>query len=313
MSNVKSFLTPAKVVEYFELEVEKLLKENEIFKLSSYAFYFDEYGDEVINPDYAGIAQWQINPPVQIVSASPVRTEINVNPSDEEADLMWLATDAESLLDNARLMLGHMLLIDKATMEPSKVKTFMEKSVHSCISFNPLFWSYYNSAVIHLSMVSDRLREFLITSLESKGIEAFSYNQKDRNGNNPPYVNIFNDVKKLVRPTPALQVVQTREYFDSMKSLAKKIQLYRRNRNDIVHDQGSEQGRLEKSLVSGFQDADAENRLYFSDKKSRSDNTKPNSDIAEKSVSERLNECIDWYESLIKLSDFVYRVEVAFR
>ena len=139
---------------------------------------FSSYAQlRLINAEFRGIAQWQLNPTVEIIRVSHIETEINVKPTDEEVDLIWLAADAESLLDNARLMLGHMLLVKKAAEEPSKPQSFMGKTVYSCSKSNPLFWSYYNSTVIHLSMVSDRLRDLLIVSLSSKGIDTTSYNQ----------------------------------------------------------------------------------------------------------------------------------------
>lgn len=59
MSNVTSFLTPTKVVEYLESEIERCLRQKGISKLSAYAFYFDEdNGEEKVNPDYTGIANF---------------------------------------------------------------------------------------------------------------------------------------------------------------------------------------------------------------------------------------------------------------
>lgn len=313
MNSVKSFLTPAKVVEYLQSEIERCLRQKGIYKLSAYAFYFDkDNGEEKVNPDYTGIAKWHTNPRVEVVRASHEKTEINIKPTDEEVKLMWLATDAEQLLDNARLMIGQMLLVNKAMKEPSKDRTFMGQSVVKSTESNPLFWCHYNSSVIHLSMVSDRVRDLLLISLSSHGIDVSQYNRKDQNGYNPPYSNIFAAIRKILSKHGPTKFNGDKDYFDEIKKVAAKIRSYRRDRrNNIVHELGSELGRIERSIISGFQEADSNNTLYFREKPKTSVGERSVSDFPDNPCDHLLDECIDWYAKLITLSDFVFRVESA--
>lgn len=294
MDNVSSFMPPEKLVSVFEAEARNLLRKHEVYAIGPMG-YLDS---ETRNPHYLGICHWIEKPRVDLESAyfdfetQKNVSQFNVRATDEEIELQTISADIEGLFDLSYLSIGQLLVIFEGSTGVSRYKKFAGQPIKLTPNDKSLYWLNYNSTIIHLSTLSDRLFKYLVQTFYLSGIDI------DRNESTDFDHNVFYKVKHYVTHFSAPVQID----FKKLKSLAKKVKDRKKIRNSMIHEVSTDLARIEKSFVSSSQLADQHGLL-------EKNITKENCSEEIEEVNTPVELCKSWYSDLIELANMIFLIE----
>ena len=147
--NQLRFLSREKLIEYLDEELRQFLNDKGIYEINQYGWLTDDRPD----PEYIGLAMWQIEPPPGNPTDNP-NPETALLPSLPPPPLNNIFRNGhefEGLMKAARHSIGFTYLYHTPA-DPGYDEV------------NPCFLHHYTDAVMKLNLATDRLRELFINS-----------------------------------------------------------------------------------------------------------------------------------------------------
>lgn len=280
---IKKFLSQDKLLEYLDLEIEELLISNKVWSFDSYGF-LDAYTED---PDYYGMASWQLRRLYEVFDTT-------YSPTEDEIKIILAGTDFEGLMKMARTTIGYLLL-------------HKSYSVSKLYSDDNNYWLFYSNAVVNLNMASDRLKDFLINTLEYHLI----CTQKYSGSSQAPFDQPFKDSRQYFRNNN-YKLNDVLNQFSTMASLARNVKGYRKKRNEIVHHIASRLAKSQKKLFDMGHDVsdDKIQKPAFREQMIKFEDSRLEK-ISE--LEEGFKFCAKWYSDLIDLANTVFWIECKLR
>ena len=186
----------AELLKDMDEKVERLLNHEGIYAVGSYGWMNHDEAD----PDYIGHMIWQTDPPFQPDFETILGGGLfTYEPTERDEVLTRNGEDFVAVMNAARRSIGNALIRWQA-INPRVVGDSDE------------FWENYSISTMLLAIAADRMRDFLVMALEN--IEyASSRNESDQKAS----------VQRAIDRVPGLA------------SLASKLQVFKKVRNEIVH------------------------------------------------------------------------------
>jgi hypothetical protein len=147
--NQLRFLSREKLIEYLDEELRLFLNDKGIYELNQYGWLADDRPD----PEYIGLAMWQIEPPPSSPTVNP-NPETTVLPPASLDNIFRNGHEFEGLMKAARHSIGFTYLYHPPANPGDE-------------DLNPCFLHHYTDAVMKLNLATDRLRELFINSFEA--------------------------------------------------------------------------------------------------------------------------------------------------
>ena len=159
--NQLRFLSREKLIEYLDEELRLFLNDKGIYELNQYGWLTDDQPD----PEYIGLAMWQIEPPP---------SDPTINPNPETAALPYLPPPSlTNIFRNGHEFEGLM----KAARHSIGFTYLYHTPDDPCDEdLNPCFLYHYTDAVMKLNLATDRLRELFINSFKAFSVPAIKDN-----------------------------------------------------------------------------------------------------------------------------------------
>jgi hypothetical protein len=156
--NQLRFLSKEKLIEYLDEELRLFLNDKGIYEINQYGWLTDNRPD----PEYIGLAMWQIEPPPSTQASNP-GSETAMLPAQSLDNIFRNGQEFEGLMKAARHSIGFTYLYHTPT-DPCDEEV------------NPCFLQHYTDAVMKLNLATDRLRELFINSFEAFSGQAIQDN-----------------------------------------------------------------------------------------------------------------------------------------
>lgn len=293
---VSKFISTSKLFEYLDNEVSEALMRHGIASLYNYAWE----DEETPRDEYIGLAKWSLD------GIHPLKygeSPDSYYPRDEHERLQLICDDLESLMEIARLAIGHTLwMADLAKSD--------------AFDHNHYFWLNHINSLTLLGMVSDRVRDlFLAIFFHMRFDQYKARNKKKRIGDlnsghyQYPFAHAQQNYANNLASTPYLCDIENE--LKKLCLLAGVIYDHREARNATVHDVATQAGHLTKRYYekrkNGFLLAGAE--------VADSPEGKWDTHVAEHRVSidAAVSDTSKWYLDLVKATSLVFDVEHALR
>jgi hypothetical protein len=265
-----------KFVAYIDKRIKKHLIEHRIYDIDTYAWL----DAETVNPKHLGYAAWVLTPKVEFeFEAFFNQQSLSKRPSNSDIEMMTAGRDFIETMKGAYYMIGQTLFF--AEYEPDSLSA-------SYASSN------LNSAILHLNIASDRIREYYAFTLTGKSFKKYAGRDREKN----EYSRLFADAKDILfkkKHTDRESIQNADDAFN----LAKKVQKHRQIRNKVVHEMASHYSIAQSHLLR-TQQATFDGR--------HTDEIKDTYEL-----SEKVSIIADWYNQLVKLGNFVFIIEVKSR
>ena len=285
--SAEKFLTREKLVEYLNQEVEENLESCEVYKLSSYG-WLDEWTP---NPKYIGYAMYDADSIYMedwdsIEGYEPVK----YRPSDREIFLIKSSEDIFNLMEMSRFSIGLTLL-------------FKHIAEDKPVDPNNYFWLNFINSCLLLSIVSDRIRDFFVLAFFGEKYKNYERKYHKKYGKKIRYSYPFLTAKDIKVNTAITHII------DNLSMLSAKIEIFRRKRNDIVHDIATEfaekwskiiinqQNKFDEEKIKGFEREDWEKSIHIAEDSHKSE------------LRDRSKYNIEWYKILVDAINYVLQVE----
>ena len=257
-------------------------------------YQFDSYGwksPDEIDPNYLGFAMWCTDPPFDILRFA--------YPGDKRAEPLklpqWLegvavaGADLEGLMDAAWRSIGNAHFQNRVLGEPPD-------------SHHGMMGVYLLSAIFTLGAASDRVRELFVASVFRMKAKEYEMTTSSNVPNRKRYMAPFAEAIALNMP-------DVNELINDLHGSALKIVECRKVRNKRVHEIATGLGQLEKGTISratrGYRIGGIPE---FGSDGYRQSIEQANAERNKKLASE-LNFPVDWYRSLVSMSNKVFEIE----
>jgi hypothetical protein len=147
--NQLRFLSREKLIEYLDEELRLFLNDKGIYEIDQYGWLADDSPD----PEYMGLAMWQIEPPSgdQTIALKPEVADPNSLSEPSLENIFKNGLEFEGLMKAARHSIGFAFLYNDPK-EPLDLRT------------SGCFLYHYADAVMKLDLATDRLRELFTNS-----------------------------------------------------------------------------------------------------------------------------------------------------
>ncbi len=266
-----------------------------VYEIGSYGWLNEDEPD----PASLGHAMWQHD---SLSTKYALATEASHLPEleDWQKFLMISGSDLEGLMEAARLSIGLLLL-------------HYETVKQAFLSLDPFFQLQLISSVMILGSASDRIRDVFVAAAFHMDTDKYksdgSISQTDRKKRSL-YARPFDEIaRQLVEPHSTLPVEDIIKSTEELKSLAPRVQAFRKLRNHVVHTVASEMGKTEREILNRSA-ADTTTMRRWSDP--NSSRWREEGERAEKTFREGrendVNQVVDWYKLLIEFSNNVFVV-----
>lgn len=231
---VSKFLSTAKLVDYLEQEQRNARTKAGLFPLADYGWCGED------TPDHVGIAKWGLEPPWELKSdrfMAPAQAQHRCSPPWRAQELTHLGDDFEAAMSLALGAIGQTLVF----LALSEQQPFFDYQWFGCQQI---------SAQMLLDIATDRLRSFFILAYFRQ--RAKSYN----NGQGVPISELkARGLKPRFYLTPFAHAAMEHEgsladKLRELKGLADALFQYRKQRNEVVHEQLRAAKRKDKSQRS---------------------------------------------------------------
>lgn len=290
------FISTSKLFEYLDSEVSEALMRNGIASLYNYAWQ----DEETPSDEYIGLAKWSIDGIHTLEYGASLDAQYS---RDEYERLQLICADLESLMEIARLAIGHTLW----TGELAKSDVF---------DHNHYFWLNHINSLTLLGMVSDRVRDLFLAIFFRLGFDQYkTLNKKKPIGDldsghyQYPFANAQQDYANNLATKPYLCDVENE--LNELYLLAGAIYIRRKARNATVHEVATQAGHLTKRyyekrknglLLAGTEGTDSPERKW-------------DKHVAKHKVliDAAVSETSKWYLDLVKATSLVFDVEYAIR
>jgi hypothetical protein len=278
-----------------EREIESVLSRAKVYKIDSCGWLNENDPD----PDLIGHAMWQTDQPSIDYNALFGENPVARRPDDVEKEILTAGEDFYGLMESSRLSIGLTLL-------------WHPQARGKLLSESPFFHLHYTDAFIKLAIACDRIRDLLV--IACTGASAADYkNQKDNSKRNRRYVTPYQDAQMLLSGR-GLKDERLADSLIALPRLAQELYTYLERRNEIVHEIATPMAILTRNMVTELQQQhDREREQGFSPRSNDPKDWLPASKAAEEENRTRVDhmtvELRDWYELLIRTSNYVFQVE----
>jgi hypothetical protein len=291
----KIAITAEDVICYLKKETDSLLCSNGVYDIGNYGWQ----SEDTVDPEYAGHAMWQTNPPFEmeweyVFDNAPVRNK----PTDKQKLLSIAGNDFEGLMQASRLSLGLCLF-------------HQTSAINKPLQDNHYFWLHHTNSILHLNMASDRIREYFTVAFYGKTEKKYNRRRDDYRGNRYDwYTTPFIEARDLCLESQSDSKVT--QALSPLPEVSAEIHLFRQLRNKIVHEISTKLARREKELVEGQQEAYGSPRPVKTADLSFEELVKHQSTIGQEQREELLaasSTLIGWYKALAKFSSHIFESE----
>lgn len=294
--SVQKFISTSKLFEYLDNEVSEVLMRHGIASLYNYAWEDEETPCD----DYIGLAKWSLD---GIHLLEYVESPDAYYTHEEHKRLQLICADLESLMEIARLAIGHTLwMADLAKSD--------------AFDHNHYFWLNHINSLTLLGMVSDRVRDLFLAIYFRTDFDRYKdLHKKDSVGDlnsghyQYPFAHARQDYASNWASTPYLRDVENE--LNELCLLAGAIYERRKARNATVHDVATQAGHLTKRYYKK-----RENGLFLAGADvAESPDRKWDTHVTEHGVSidAAVSDTSKWYLDLVKTISLVFDVEHALR
>ena len=281
--NQLRFLSREKLIEYLDEELRLFLNNKGIYEINQYGWLTDDRP----NPEYIGLAMWQIEPPPSLSNAS-LNAETTAQHSLNQpplGNIFRSGLEFEGLMKAARHSIGFTCLYNNTA-------DHFDEARNSC------FLHHYTDAVMKLNLATDRLRELFINSFGAFSGPALKYNDPTSQiclrDEHYLFCHPFFKVKDKLAETPD-HYREMLECFADLVPLIEQTSFYRLD--------GLEQSRnLCISEEELFDTQDIPEHSPYHQK----DQTRLDSDIVTRDIAE-------WYKLLVKTGSQTFLAEYLLR
>lgn len=287
---VTKFITTPKLFEYLDTEVTAALIRHDIGKLFNYAWI----NEDTPSDEYIGLAKWCVD---GVYSAS----EYLNNPpkpytKNQYKNLTIVVDDLESLLEIARLAIGHTLWM----ADMAKADAFSD---------NHHFWLNHINSLTLLGMASDRIRDVFLAVYYQTTLEKYTGKRekyKKQIGDKKPLY--FHDVfiQAFIEATNDPSMTEREEPLECLCDLSERIAKKRIVRNGAVHKVATRAGVLTKRF---FEKAKTNPGVHVTVKAAWENTLIEHTDT----LDSALTFVIDWYHDLVKATSVVLDIEHSLR
>lgn len=293
---VSKFISTGKLFEYLDNEVSEALMRHGIASLYNYAWQ----DEETPSDEYIGLAKWSLD---GIHTLEYVESPDAYYPRDEHERLQLICADLESLMEIARLAIGHTLwMADLAKSD--------------AFDHNHSFWLNHINSLTLLGMVSDRLRDLFLAIYFRTDSNQYKVDyQSDRIGDlkpgfyQYPFAHAQQNYTNNLASKPYLCNVENE--LNELYLLAGAIYVRREARNATVHDVATQAGHLTKRYYQKQRNG----LLLAGAEVAECPEGKWDTHVAEHRVliDAAVSDTSKWYLDLVKATSLVFDVEHALR
>lgn len=285
---VTKFIKNPKLFEYLDLELSEALHRHGIRDMFDYAWV----GEDTPSDEFVGLAMWgsEHSSPVLYGCQTPSGYS-----SEEYQRLITICEDLESLMQLARLAIGHTLWMSDLIKSQSR---FFFHDHH--------FWLNHINSVTLLGMASDRLRDLFLAAYFRTTFEQYKEENWERVINpgglkSGYYQYPFADASTA----PHLSGIATNlvELFD----LAGKIYQRRKSRNATVHDLATKAAKFMKEFLAG--DSPGLMTRGATSHKEMLENSQKVHEANCAELDDAIRFVTDWYRDLVKATSITFEVE----
>jgi len=292
---IKAAPSPKDIADQMQKVVVEQLNAHGVYQLDSYGWLNADDCD----PEFIGHAMWQTDS----LSFRVLEAQIDAMQSRSatlrelkpwEQFLIISGGDFEGLMEAARLSIGLALFQREAV-------------TMSFPAMDSLFGLHIISAMVTLGAASDRLRDLFIAAVFHRNTKKYEDGQwleaRDRYQYEAPFREAAANLQSAAVAT---------ESSAKLPVLSREIQTYRRERNAIVHDLATDEGRRHRDIADNppvTTHADYE-KLDFAALHEASARAEAEH---HRRISDDLDRPIRWYKLLVELSNHVFIVEHALR
>ena len=289
---VTKFIKTPKLFEYLELEVSEALHRHGIRDMFDYAWV----GEDTPSDEFVGLAMWsnQHSSPVLYGSQTPSGYS-----REEYEQLITTCEDLESLMQLARLAIGHTLWMSDL---------IKSQAIFFCHDHH--FWLNHINSVTLLGMASDRLRDIFLaiyfnTSIDlykkanAKKVFSHGFDELKSHHYQYPFVDALNAPRR-----PAIKAA-----IRELSGLAERIYVKRETRNATVHEIATKAARFLKNFMATdlpgimTRTESSYEEMITNAAKTHEDN------CAE--LDEAIRFVTDWYRELVKATSMTFEIEYA--
>lgn len=293
---VSKFISTGKLFEYLDNEVSEALMRHGIARLYNYAWQ----DEETPSDEYIGLAKWSLD---GIHTLEYVESPDAYYPRDEHERLQLICDDLESLIEIARLAIGHTLwMADLAKSD--------------AFDHNHSFWLNHINSLTLLGMVSDRVRDLFLAIYFRMGFDLYKVRNKkkpigdlDSGHYQYPFSHAQQDYANNLAATPYLCDVENE--LNELYLLAGAIYVRRKARNATVHDVATQAGHLTKRYYQKQRNG----LLLAGAGVAESPEGKWDTHVAEHRIliDAAVSDTSKWYLDMVKATSLVFDVEYALR
>jgi hypothetical protein len=272
--NIRDPQELATLLKELDGEIEQALLAERVYAIDAYGWVNHDEAD----PDYLGHTLWQTDPPFQadfetLLGGGTVKYE----PTLRDEVLTRNGEDFEAVMTAARQVMGMAIVRARSAQHPS-------------VGGPEGFWQDYSVCTMLLSIASDRLRDFLVMTMENTEYDS-RRSEKDQDGL----------IKRAFKRVPGLA------------ALATQSQQFKKRRNDIVHRIATQTARRSVSTLE-TQRHHARSGLPVEIWEPTFEEFQAARLVSsEPSVEVQVRQLKDWYRCLIEASNLVFRAENALR
>lgn len=293
---VSKFISTSKLFEYLDNEVSEALMRNGISSLHNYGWQ----DEGTPSDEYIGLAKWSLD---GIHTLEYVDSPDAYYPRDEHERLHLITDDLESLMEIARLAIGHTLwMADLAKSD--------------AFDHNHSFWLNHINSLTLLGMVSDRVRDLFLAICFRTSFKRYKRRYEDdpigdlNSGHYQyPFVHAQQYFANSLASTPYLCEIENE--LKELCLLAGVIYDRRVARNATVHDVATQAGHLTKRYYEKLKNG----LLLVGAEVTDSPESKWDMHVAEHRVliDAAVSDTSKWYLDLVKATSLVFDVEYALR
>lgn len=286
-------MPPEKLVSVFEAEVRRLLREHQVYTIEAMG-YLDS---ETPNPNYLGICHWLENPRVSLEesyfdsTSNESVSRYNKKPSNEEVKLETLSADISGLFELSFLSIGQLLTFYEGNSGESRFQKLFGESVILSPVNEPLYWLNYNSTVVHLSTLSDRIFKYMEKTFSISGIQVKRKQRGDFE------LCVFCELETYLNQLNGSVKIDLEDIFER----ASRVKNYRNLRNIMIHQISSHTAKYEITMLSESQLVDESGHV-----RTPISSADANGIVDEHSPVEL---CKGWYSDLIEMANMIFLIE----
>jgi hypothetical protein len=255
-------------------EADELLLKHHVYELLNYGWR----GADTPDPEYIGLAMWQVTPPFDHDWAALENRTPTYVPTKRDEILLANGEDFTGAMDFARKSLGMALCL--AAVSDQNVLTGNEE-----------FWHEYATTLLWLNIASDRLRDFFLMARFGQTKKKYQNRRDERAAYAYPFKDAIEGASSNLQKCLA-----------ELSELAVELQENRAERNRLVHKVATLTARLSIELLR-------EQRRLAS-KENRPANV---STFRDETFSNAIEAMKEWYRRLVKASSLTFEFECGSR